>query len=75
MRDQWNRSKEEGKYYSQEWMVFGKNLGLKTADLLDFQARNPSGCVVLPGIAIGTEYFDAFLAGNNFSLEQIIEDN
>ena len=52
--------------FGKEWIMYGKDPGLKTADLIEFQKLiTPMGGVKpLPGLSIGASYFDEFLSLN-----------
>lgn len=51
--------------FGKEWIMYGKDPGLKTTDLIQFQKLILLGRVKpLPGISIGASYFDEFLSNN-----------
>ncbi len=57
------KSNGESKF-GKEWILFGKDPGLKTQDLIDFSKHTPNEVQVLAGIGIGATLFDETLRLN-----------
>jgi len=53
--------------FGKEWILFGKDPGLKTQDLIDFSRQAPFGVQTLAGVGIGATLFDETLRLNNLA--------